>query len=107
RQFVKGAAFQLLVVMLFIGLLSVIGGLLVAPTGAPFADIGDAIWWAFLRLTDPGYLGDDHGTWRRFVSTLLTVSGYVVFLGTLVAIMTRKLIAIMADLERGLTPVSI
>lgn len=107
RQFVKGAAFQLLVVMLFIGLISVIGGLLVAPTGEPFDDIGSAIWWAFLRLTDPGYLGDDEGTWRRFVSTILTVSGYVVFLGALVAIMTRKLIAVMADLERGLTPVAL
>lgn len=107
RQFVKGAAFQLLIVMLFIGLISAVGGLLVAPTGAPFDDLGSAIWWAFLRLTDPGYLGDDEGTWRRFVSTILTVSGYVVFLGALVAIMTRKLIAVMADLERGLTPVAL
>ncbi|MAL98184.1 MAG: ion channel DMI1 [Alteromonadaceae bacterium] len=106
RQFVKGAGFQLLVVMVAIGLISVVGGLLVAPTGEPFDDLGTAIWWAFLRLTDPGYLGDDEGSWRRFVSTLLTVSGYVVFLGALVAIMTRKLIAIMDALERGLTPVA-
>lgn len=105
RQFVKGAAFQLMVVMLFIGLISIVGGLLVAPVGGAFDDLGGAIWWAFLRLTDPGYLGDDEGSWTRFVSTLLTVSGYVVFLGALVAIMTRKLIAVMADLERGLTPV--
>ncbi|MDC0662389.1 CASTOR/POLLUX-related putative ion channel [Marinobacter sp. SS21] len=107
RQFVKGAAFQLLVVALLIGLISVIGGLLVAPLGEPFDDLGAAIWWAFLRLTDPGYLGDDSGNWQRFVSTLLTVSGYVVFLGALVAILTRWLIAVMNDLERGLTPVSL
>lgn len=107
RQFVKGAAFQLLVVALLIGLISVIGGLLVAPLGEPFDDLGTAIWWAFLRLTDPGYLGDDTGNWQRFVSTLLTVSGYVVFLGALVAILTRWLIAVMNDLERGLTPVSL
>lgn len=105
RQFVKGAAFQLMVVMLFIGLISIAGGLLVAPVDGAFDDLGGAIWWAFLRLTDPGYLGDDEGSWTRFISTLLTVSGYVVFLGALVAIMTRKLIAVMADLERGLTPV--
>lgn len=105
RQFVKGAAFQLMVVMLFIGMISIVGGLLVAPVGGAFDDLGGAIWWAFLRLTDPGYLGDDQGSWTRFVSTLLTVSGYVVFLGALVAIMTRKLIAVMQDLERGLTPV--
>ncbi|PVY76487.1 Trk K+ transport system NAD-binding subunit [Tamilnaduibacter salinus] len=106
RQFVKGALFQLMVVALVIGLISLVGGLLVLPTAGTFADLGDAIWWAFLRLTDPGYLGDDEGSWRRFVSTLLTVSGYVVFMGTLVAILTRSLFALMTDLERGLTPVT-
>jgi hypothetical protein len=107
RQLVKGAGFQLLVVGIFIGLISLIGGLLVVPQGGDFDDPGSAVWWAFLRLTDPGYLGDDVGTWQRFVSTLLTISGYVVFMGTLVAILTRWLIAKMADLERGLTPVTL
>lgn len=107
RQLVKGAGFQLLVVAAFIALISLIGGLLVVPLGDSFGDVGSAIWWAFLRLTDPGYLGDDVGTWQRFVSTMLTVSGYVVFMGTLVAILTRWLIAKMADLERGLTPVTL
>ncbi|OEY65692.1 CASTOR/POLLUX-related putative ion channel [Marinobacter sp. X15-166B] len=107
RQFVKGAMFQLLVVALVIGLIALVGGLLVVPVNDSFADWGAAIWWAFLRLTDPGYLGDDVGTWQRFVSTLLTISGYVVFLGALVAILTRWLIALMTDLERGLTPVAL
>lgn len=107
RQLVKGAGFQLLVVGVFIGLISLIGGLLVLPLGDSFNDVGEAIWWAFLRLTDPGYLGDDVGNWKRFVSTILTISGYVVFMGTLVAILTRWLIANMTDLERGLTPVTL
>lgn len=107
RQLVKGAGFQLLVVGIFIGLISLVGGLLVLPQDDSFDDPGAAIWWAFLRLTDPGYLGDDVGTWQRFVSTLLTISGYVVFMGTLVAILTRWLIAKMGDLERGLTPVTL
>ncbi|WP_148864316.1 CASTOR/POLLUX-related putative ion channel [Marinobacter fonticola] len=107
RQFVKGALFQLLVVGVGIGLISLIGGLLVWPGSDSFADLGDAVWWAFLRLTDPGYLGDDEGDWRRLVSTMLTVTGYVVFMGTLVAILTRSLIAKMTDLERGLTPVTL
>lgn len=107
RQLVKGAGFQLLVVGLFIGLISLVGGLLVVPQGGEFDDPGAAVWWAFLRLTDPGYLGDDVGTWQRIVSTLLTVLGYVVFMGTLVAILTRWLIAKMEELERGLTPVTL
>ncbi|GGC63095.1 CASTOR/POLLUX-related putative ion channel [Marinobacter halophilus] len=107
RQLVKGAGFQLLVVGLFIGLISLVGGLLVVPQGGEFDDPGAAVWWAFLRLTDPGYLGDDIGTWQRIISTLLTILGYVVFMGTLVAILTRWLIAKMAELERGLTPVTL
>ncbi|MFO8141578.1 MAG: ion channel DMI1 [Marinobacter sp.] len=107
RQLVKGAGFQLLVVGLFIGLISLVGGLLVVPQGGEFDDPGAAVWWAFLRLTDPGYLGDDVGTWQRIISTLLTILGYVVFMGTLVAILTRWLIAKMAELERGLTPVTL
>ncbi len=107
RQLVKGAGFQLLVVGLFIGLISLIGGLLVMPQGGDFGDPGAAVWWAFLRLTDPGYLGDDTGSWQRIVATFLTISGYVVFMGTLVAILTRWLIAKMEDLERGLTPVTL
>ncbi|MBZ0334949.1 hypothetical protein MARI_31890 [Marinobacter sp. JH2] len=107
RQLLKGAGFQLLVVGLFIGLISLIGGLLVVPQGGEFEEPGAAIWWAFLRLTDPGYLGDDVGAWQRIVSTMLTILGYVVFMGTLVAILTRWLIAKMTDLERGLTPVTL
>ncbi len=106
RQFVRGASFQLLVVAALIGIISLVGGLLVYPFDANNLDFGDAVWWAFLRLTDPGYLGDDVGTWRRIISTILTVSGYVVFLGALVAIMTRWLIARMNQLEKGLTPVA-
>ncbi|MGM0569813.1 CASTOR/POLLUX-related putative ion channel [Marinobacter sp.] len=107
RQLVKGAGFQLLVVAAFIAIISLVGGILVVPLDGDFDHVGNAIWWAFLRLTDPGYLGDDVGAWQRFVSTLLTVSGYVVFMGTLVAILTRWLIARMDELERGLTPVTL
>ncbi|MEH6355508.1 MAG: ion channel DMI1 [Marinobacter sp.] len=107
RQLVKGAGFQLLVVAAFIALISIAGGLAVLAAGQKFDSVGAAVWWAFLRLTDPGYLGDDIGAWQRFVSTLLTVSGYVVFMGTLVAILTRWLIAKMEELERGLTPVTL
>ncbi|MEM9696412.1 MAG: hypothetical protein AAGA56_27960, partial [Myxococcota bacterium] len=65
-----------------------------------------AAWWAFLRLSDPGYLGDDTGTGRRVVSTILTVAGYVVFLGALVAILTQSLNAIIRRLESGITPIA-
>ncbi|WP_052367965.1 CASTOR/POLLUX-related putative ion channel [Algiphilus aromaticivorans] len=104
RQFIKGAGYQLLVVAGAIGVVSLIGGLLILPTGEE--RLGEAVWWAFLRLTDPGYLGDDAGSWRRVVSTGLTVSGYVLFMGTLIAILTQWLTRTMRALEQGLTPIT-
>ncbi|CAN5429223.1 lipoprotein [soil metagenome] len=107
RQFVKGAQYQLLAVAALIGLISLVGGILAMPSGEIDGSLGESVWWAFLRLTDPGYLGDDEGTVRRIISTFLTVSGYVVFLGALVAIMTRWLTSKMYELEQGLTPVAV
>lgn len=107
RQLIKGVHYQLLVVVLFIGLISLLGGWLAWPSAETDVPLSDSVWWAFLRLTDPGYLGDDEGTWRRVISTALTVVGYVLFMGTLVAIMTRWLISKMGVLEQGLTPVTI
>src|SRR5690554_8060953 len=54
RQLVKGAGFQLLVAAAFIALIALFGGALMLPLGGDFGQVGDAIWWAFLRLTDPG-----------------------------------------------------
>ena|SRR5690554_1537596 len=96
---------QLLLVGAVVLIVAAGGGLLVywfAPAGA----IAEEVWWSFLRLTDPGYLGDDEGLWRRIVSTLLTMSGYVLFMGTLVAIMTQWLFRQMRHLEQGHTPIT-
>lgn len=66
----------------------------------------ESLWWAFLRLTDPGYLGDDVGGVKRTISTILTILGYVVFLGALVAVMTQALNRSMNRLQRGQTPIA-
>lgn len=107
RQFVKGAKYQLLAVVALIGIISLFGGIFAFFIGGPGWGFGESVWWAFLRLTDTGYLGDDEGTFRRIVSTFLTVSGSVVFLGALVAIMTQWLKSKMDELEQGLTPVAV
>jgi hypothetical protein len=54
RQLIKGVHYQLLVVALFIGLISLIGGWLARPSAEAGVPLTDAVWWAFLRLTDPG-----------------------------------------------------
>lgn len=101
----RGAYARLLFIASLIGLVASAGGLLVQVTDGSFVEKKSAIWWAFLRLTDPGYLGDDEGLPRRVISTVLTVLGYVLFMGSLIAILTQWLIQKIRDFERGLTPI--
>ena len=101
----RGAQYRLLVIAAAIGLVSLVAGVLVMEIAGGFDEPGAAIWWAFLRLTDPGYLGDDEGVARRMISTVVTVAGYVFFMGALIAILTQWLNQTMAKLERGLTPI--
>ena len=105
RFIVRGAFYRLLVVAAIIAAIAVVGGLIVFAAGE-ITNLWSAIWWAFLRLTDPGYLGDDNGPLKRIVSTIITVLGYVVFLGALVAIMTQWFHATMRRIEGGTTPIS-
>lgn len=105
RWLVRGPLHRVALAALLVLSISLLGGLLVYVWGRGFGDFDEAVWWSFLRLSDPGYLGDDAGVFNRTVSTLLTVLGYVVFLGALVAIMTQGLNARMEKLEAGLTPV--
>ena len=107
RVLVRGPAYRLALIAGAIVAVSICGGLsaeLFAPLDFPTWFEG--IWWAFLRLTDPGYLGDDHGFMKRLISTVLTVLGYVLFMGALIAIMTQWLEQTLARLERGETPIT-
>lgn len=105
RLLLRGPHYRLLVIAFFIAFVSLAAGALVYAAGSGFDSPGDAIWWAFLRLTDPGYLGDDEGTFKRVVSTIVTVLGYVLFMGALIAIMAQWLNRSLDRFERGVTPV--
>jgi hypothetical protein len=102
----RGPFYQLMLVAAVILALSVGGGVFVHITNPDsYSNTFEAIWWAFLRLTDPGYLGDDKGLFPRLVSTFLTLAGYVVFLGALVALMTNWLDRSMSFLASGRSPI--
>lgn len=90
-----------------IAFVAILGGVTVYLFGDDFESLGAAVWWSFLRLTDPGYLGDDEGALMRSVSTVVTVLGYVLFMGSLIAIMTQWLARTMRQLESGTTPIAI
>jgi hypothetical protein len=101
----RGLPARLLLIAILIGAVAVVAGTAVWLVHDGFDELPGAIWWAFLRLTDPGYLGDDHGVFNRFISTVVTVIGYVLFMGLLVATMTQWLQQAFERLARGESPV--
>lgn len=106
RLILRGAHYRLLLIAAIIGLVSAGAGTFVFRSTTTFSSFSEAIWWAFLRLTDPGYLGDDKGLVLATASTIVTVLGYVLFMGSLIAIMTQWLNETMITLEKGLTPIA-
>ena len=91
RLLLRGRHYRLPFAALIIAFVSLIAGTLVLLLDPKFDDAGAAVWWSFLRLSDPGYLGDDEGAVSVTISTIVTVLGYVLFLGLLVAILTQWL----------------
>lgn len=105
RLLLRGLRYRLLFASLIIMTVAVVGGILLLAFDSNSGDLGDSVWWAFLRLTDPGYLGDDEGYVGRALSTIITVLGYVLFLGLLIAILTQWMNQVIDKMEAGLTPV--
>jgi hypothetical protein len=107
RFLLRGLGHRLLLAASIVAVVALFAGVLVTLLDPEFSEAEDGVWWAFLRLTDPGYLGDDEGLARRTISTVVTVLGYVLFLGLLIAILTQWLNQLIARLESGVTPVSL
>ncbi|HSR62678.1 MAG TPA: hypothetical protein VLN56_04660 [Gammaproteobacteria bacterium] len=105
RLILRGAVARLLVIVLALAVVSLAGGLTAFYLTGAFDDPYASVWWAFLRITDPGYLGDDEGTWLRVISVTMTICGLVLLIGALIAIMTQWLNQTIQRLEKGLTPI--
>lgn len=101
----QGVIHQFLLMASLVALVAVCGGVMAWALTSRFDSVGHGVWWAFLRLTDPGYLGDDEGVTLRVISTTVTVLGYVLFMGSLIAIMTQWLTKTVRRLESGVTPI--
>jgi hypothetical protein len=107
RLVLRGLRYRLLIAAAIVAAVALVAGGLIALLDSGFSELSKEVWWAFLRLTDPGYLGDDEGMARRTVSTVVTVLGYVLFLGLLIAILTQWLNDLIRKLEAGVTPVAL
>ena len=97
----RGATFQLAFVLLALSALTVIGGLLLQRHSG--GSSAESFWWAFLRLTDTGYLGEDsrQGPALRVISTVLSLAGNLLLCGAMVAIFTTALDRYLHQFERG------
>ena len=56
RLMLRGLRFRLLIAAVIISVVAWVAGELAVILVPEFSDPGSAIWWAFLRLTDPGYI---------------------------------------------------
>jgi len=97
----RGAGFQLTFVLVALASLTGAGGFALHRLAG--RSNSEAFWWAFLRLTDTGYLGEDsqHGVTLRVLSTLLSLAGNLLLCGAMVAIFTTALDRYLNQLERG------
>lgn len=107
RLVLRGLGYRLLLAASIVAAVALVAGVLMALLDVGTEDLSEYVWWAFLRLTDPGYLGDDEGIARRSISTVVTVLGYLLFLGLLIAILTQWLNQLISRLESGVTPVAL
>jgi Trk K+ transport system NAD-binding subunit len=106
RFLALGAYSKIAALWVILIVLAVVGGILAWLTPAlAFDDLGEAAWWALLRLSDPGYLADDNATGVRLLSIVLTMLGLALYVGVLIAIITQGFTERMERLALGMTPV--
>lgn len=60
----------------------------------------ESIWWSFLRITDPGYLGEDANAGVRFLALILTMTGVLGF-GLFVGIISSELTENLVRIRSG------
>jgi len=101
-QLEKGQPHLKLFVVLLIAMVGLIvgGGLVLYVAGASPSPL-DAMWSVFLHLSDPGYLGEDHGPVELVVGLFMTLAGIVVFMSGVIAIVTSLLSTQLARLAEG------
>lgn len=102
---VRGPVVQILLLLSLVGAFSLLGGLLLVWFHSGYTNLAQASWWAFLHLTDTGYMGGDKDPWERVLAVCLTFLGALVFVGGVIAILTTSLDRLMISVTSGRTAV--
>jgi|GEM_PF-3377502 len=89
---------QIIALIVFTALIIFFGSILVFS----FWEYGfaEAIWWSFLRITDPGNLALDTATSVRFIGSIVAILGWVIF-GLLISIISTSIQLRLEELQKG------
>jgi len=99
----RSLSFQLGILVIFVLLVTFLGALLLS-LGTSMSGFMSNLWWAFLRVADPGQLGGDETFWKAVVGTVVIVGGLMVF-GTLVSIISSAFEKRLEAIRKGRRPV--
>lgn len=105
RVWVRGPVAQICLLLMALGIFALLGGLIMFLLHPGYANYAQACWWAFLHLTDTGYMGGDKDPLERVMSIFLTFTGALLFVGGVIAILTTSLDRLMSALAAGRTRV--
>ncbi len=106
RWLLRGSPALLILLIVILALIALSGGLVAHLISDHFHSYKNAVWWAVLRISDPGYLSDDIPDIEiRALSVVLSVLGMSVTVGGIVAIVTQAVNSRLAYLASAITPV--
>lgn len=107
RAVLRGSLTLVVLLIALQGLLAFAGGTVAyLLPGHYFSTFRAALWWAVLRISDPGYLSDDiPDVSIRTLSVALSVVGMAVTVGGIVAIVTQAMNRALDRLAAATTPV--
>lgn len=90
---------QLAALIAFTFLIVILGGVLFLATGG-IGNFIHAVWWAFLRVTDPGNLSYDINPAHRIVGSVVAISGWIIF-GLLISLISTAIQLRLSQLQKG------
>jgi hypothetical protein len=103
----KGRPHLIMLVGLLLVIVGVIvlGGLIVYASGIG-ETLRESLWWTFLHVSDPGYLGDDDTPVTAVFGTLFTILGMITFVAGLIGILTSLITSLLISLREGGAPIA-
>jgi len=96
---------MLVALVLVISALIVMGGFIVYAAGVG-ETLRESLWWTFLHVSDPGYLGDDDTPVTAVFGTIFTILGMITFVAGLVGILTSLITSLLISLREGGAPIA-